>query len=168
MKNMVFFVLLAVLTIAALVGINIFRNKMPSQGTTGTQIASSSGSQAASLTPTGKSLRDSSADVLITPVGGATTKGGIPLTEVDPSPMAGTDMNYTKTGFSPKSLSVRVGTMVVFRNNSGRKMKIGGDFSQGIAVGNGGVFQYQFVTRGTFNFKDTNNPTYTGTIIVTQ
>lgn len=206
MKNVVFFVILAILTVAALVGFNIFKEKLPPSLTrrfapaaTGTIRPTPTGG------PEGTALRNfgganypggPTTGPLPTGYQGAVTKGGLPVSSVTPVPTVKASMtpypttqptsspqynqstvSYTDAGFSPSSLTVKAGTMVTFRNDSYRSMKVTGDdnakktygsFDQSMTVGNGGLFQYQFTTAGTFGYRDANNGSYTGTIVVAQ
>lgn len=184
MRNMVFFVILAVLTVIALVGYNVIRTKFPAVLTkngvpvTGTQPSITPG-MGTSLRGTGATGGSNIGPIPSqgTEAGQETTKGGIPLPTISskpavmiPSPTTSVNqstVSYTSGGFSPVSITVKAGTMVTFTNSSNHSMKVGGDsFTQSIAVGNGGLYQYQFNTKGTFGYKDLNNPSYTGTVIV--
>jgi plastocyanin len=87
-----------------------------------------------------------------------------------------TIIEYTKSGFAPRSLSVTAGEEIRFVNYSGGTMKIGTDilnttigyanYKQPNTVGSSGVFQIAVPTEGTWVYQNLNNPSATGTIKV--
>lgn len=186
MKNVIFFVILALFTVAALVGWNALRNKIPSV----TQ------KKATPTTPTpevGSSMRGDRFGIVggipyPTISGEVTTKGGQPIVTVLPTPttkpgqpqptskpeptsapQATNVVLYQDNGFSPKTITVKSGTMVTFKNvsNSKRMWVIGdGGLNMEVSVGKNGTYEYQFNQTGTYNFRNNENSSDTGTVVV--
>lgn len=85
-------------------------------------------------------------------------------------------VRYTNDGFSPKSLTVAVGTMVEFVNESARPMWVASNehpehallptFDQFETVDTGGTYTYVFDKPGTWSYHDHINPSLEGVIIV--
>lgn len=84
-------------------------------------------------------------------------------------------VSYTSTGFSPRTLTIRAGKSVHFSNVSSKAMSITTtepnstlyrEFNQSKTVGRGGSFDYTFLTPGTWNYMNRNNPADRGTIVV--
>ncbi|MEX0917193.1 MAG: hypothetical protein WDZ90_01585 [Candidatus Paceibacterota bacterium] len=86
-------------------------------------------------------------------------------------------VTYTDAGFSPRSLTAKVGDTVFFWNKSSERMWISSNVSLcaedvanlfdtcgDIAIGNG--WTYTFNESGSFTYNDNNRPSNTGTIIV--
>lgn len=86
-------------------------------------------------------------------------------------------INFTSSGFSPSSTTVRVGTWVTFRNYSTGGMKISGDsitkstypnFGERTAVGQYGFYQFRFTNPGNFSYRNDISPSFGGIIYVIQ
>ena len=84
-------------------------------------------------------------------------------------------VSYTSTGFSPRTITIRVGKSVHFSNVSNKAMSITTtepnslvyrELNQSKTVGRGGSFDYTFLTAGTWNYMNRNNPSDKGTIVV--
>lgn len=200
MKNIVFFVILAILTVAALVGWNAVRQRnatstsatiQPSgsptpTNTTGTAVGRGLGS-VGTQTATGSGV------VADTTKGGVTTSLSTPLSTasgvlgvntrptVTPTPVlypVSNVVTYTDSGFNPKTLSIKTGTMVKFVNQSSKKLWVvsqevaGGKklegMNMGVSVGRDGSYEFQFNTLGTWGYIDQNNQSQSGTIVVNQ
>lgn len=126
-------------------------------------------------TPTSESLYQytEQTPVVSPTTGSAVTKGGI--VEITPSlsPRSVT-VNYTDTGFSPASITLKVNTSVTFVNKSTRTMWIESskgvlsELNQGKSVGNNGTYIYTFSKVGTWKYINRMASTDTGIVIVTQ
>lgn len=95
------------------------------------------------------------------------------------APMDGMGMvivRYTNTGFEPQKITVPVGTMVEFVNQSDQKMWVASNvhpeheilptFDQFKAVAKGQSYMYTFDKKGTWPYHDHENPALEGTITV--
>lgn len=151
MKNIIFFVILALLTVIALVSFSTAKNRFGF----GTKVANVTPTPKASPTPTpgdgslgrngigfGTQITPTVTPYIPSNVGD-TTKGGVPLITPTPAKQAtkggatlGTmtattpdrpTIFYENAGFRPVPFTVKTGTMVVFKNNSDRQMQVIGD-----------------------------------------
>jgi plastocyanin len=85
-------------------------------------------------------------------------------------------VRYTNTGYEPKELTVPVGTMVQFINESDRDMWVASNehpghtdlptFDQFGLYGKGSTYMYTFDQVGTWEFHDHLNPEIEGVIVV--
>jgi plastocyanin len=190
MKNVIFFVVLAVLTVAALVGWRALKSQPSSN-----QVAEVTNIP----TPTaiaGTALgRESGANVFDAAVPSPTISGETDVTKggssesnsVTPTvtaintnsfvqPSSGSSVSYTNNGFNPKTLTVKSGTMIKFVNQSGNQMWImsvetsGGKkldgMDMGVSVGKDGSYEYQFNSPGSWGYTNKNNQSQTGVITV--
>lgn len=82
---------------------------------------------------------------------------------------------YTNHGFSPSTLTVKVGKSVHFVNSGSKAMsltttsvdnQVQSEFNQGKTVGQGGSYDFTFLSAGTWNYTNRNNSSDRGTIIV--
>jgi plastocyanin len=193
MKNIIFFVILALLTVVALVSFSTAKNRLsflkpPTKAvvtptTTPTPDTGSAPGRSGFLVSTPTVTPASVPSSL-----GITTKGGLPLTTPTPMPVgkglgSATDVSDRPTiwkeeaGFRPVPFTIKQGTMMVFKNNTNRQMQIIGDadarnldstFSQKWSVGKNGFFEFAFSTPGTYHFYDQQNQNMTGSVIVTN
>ncbi len=99
-------------------------------------------------------------------------------------------VRYTEEGFTPATITVPVGTSIMFVNESGREMWVGADehpthtnydgtsknehcvegevsasFDQ---CTRGDSYSFTFTKAGTFDYHDHVNASYRGTVVVTQ
>ena len=105
--------------------------------------------------------------------GGGTEKGGVPAVIIGKAAVT-----YTDSGFSPKSLTVKVGTAVTFTNNSSAAMWVASavhpthqllpGFDQLKSVGRGGIYEYTFAKVGTWKYHNHVAPADSGSVVVTQ
>lgn len=94
------------------------------------------------------------------------------------SAVATSSVTYADSGFSPKMITVKVGTAVTFTNQSAGSMWVASDlhpthqllpgFDELKAVVTGGSYQYTFVKVGTWTYHNHMKPSDTGTVIVTE
>ncbi len=84
-------------------------------------------------------------------------------------------VSYTSRGFSPATLTIKAGKSVHFVNNSNKAMsltttsvdnQIQSEFNQSKTVGQGGTFDFTFMSAGTWGYMNRNNPSDQGFIIV--
>ncbi|HTW97027.1 MAG TPA: cupredoxin family copper-binding protein [Candidatus Methylomirabilis sp.] len=68
--------------------------------------------------------------------------------------------------FNPSSLTVSVGTTVVWTNNDPVPHQIGSDSFNSSPLSQGGTFSHKFTTAGTYDYHCTIHPSMTGTITV--
>lgn len=81
-----------------------------------------------------------------------------------------TTVSIKDMAFSPKSVTVKKGSTIVWTNNDSTPHTVtatGGSFSSG-TLGSGKTFSQTFNTVGTFTYKCTIHPDMTGTVIVTE
>jgi plastocyanin len=79
---------------------------------------------------------------------------------------------YSNFGFSPDSLSIKVGTTVIWTNNTVAPHTVTSDAGDpasfnGSLGGNGATFSFTFMTPGTYKYHCNIHPYMTATIIVT-
>ena len=95
------------------------------------------------------------------------------------APMDGMGMvtvRYTNTGFEPQKITVPVGTMLEFVNQSDQRMWVASNvhpeheilptFDQFKAVAKGQSYMYTFDKKGTWAYHDHENPALEGTVTV--
>ena len=84
-------------------------------------------------------------------------------------------VSYTGSGFSPRTITIKAGKSVHFVNNSSKAMSLTTtdvdnqahlEFNQGKTVGQGGVYDFTFMSAGTWGYMNRNNQADRGTIIV--
>ncbi len=101
-----------------------------------------------------------------------------------PSPAAVSTVTYTDSGYSPKTLTVKAGTVVTFRNQSSRLMwnasaphpahnaypMMGGciasAFDQCVSAPNGQNWSFKFDQKGSWNFHNHLFSSHFGTVVV--
>ncbi len=89
-----------------------------------------------------------------------------------------TSISYGTGGFTPATVTVKVGTTVRFANDGSAQMWVASavhpthqvlpGFDQLTSVGNGGSYEYTFTKVGTWKYHNHVNPSETGTVIVTE
>lgn len=191
MKNVIFFVLLAILTVAALVGWRAVKRQPSLSSNQETQVTNTPTPTPIAGTAIG---RESGINVFGTATSSSQTsqgtevaKGGVSETTIATptlssntnsvvQPTSGSSVVYTTSGFNPKTLTVQSGTMVKFVNSTGNQMWIiSADVSganklegldMGVSVGKDGSYEYQFNSKGSWGYTNKNNPSQTGIIIV--
>lgn len=87
-------------------------------------------------------------------------------------------VEYTDNGFTPKSVTVKVGTTVTFINNSSKKMWIASaphpqhtdlpGFDELEGAEEGGSYKYTFTKVGTWKFHNHLNPSDFGSVTVEE
>jgi plastocyanin len=87
-------------------------------------------------------------------------------------------IDYDGSQFAPKTLNIKVGDYVIFKNTGTTSFWPASDphpthtgysgFDAGKAVAVGGKYQFQFEKVGTWGFHDHLNPSAVGTVIVTR
>jgi plastocyanin len=109
---------------------------------------------------------------------------------INSTPAASTSINdpqepaaafiYTDEGFNPKTVSIRVGQKVLWRNASLHKMLITAskssegtassnpDFNQSKAVEQDGLFLFLFWKSGVYTFENKERPSDKGSVTVTE
>lgn len=105
------------------------------------------------------------------------------VTTVAPTPGETTtasrvSVTYKDNGFAPNTITIKVGTIVHFVNNSGVGMWVASDvhpthqllpgFDELASVTNGGSYDYTFVKIGTWTYHNHMNPTDKGIVVVTE
>lgn len=88
------------------------------------------------------------------------------------------EIDYDGNQFAPKTLNIKVGDYVIFKNIGTTSFWPASDphpthtgysgFDAGKAVAVGGKYQFQFEKVGTWGFHDHLNPEAVGTVIVTR
>jgi plastocyanin len=85
-------------------------------------------------------------------------------------------VTYSDSGFSPASITVKVGDTVTFKNQSGKSMWVASaphpthtaypefDAKKGVAMGES--YMFTFTKAGTWEYHNHLNPTSFGTIVV--
>lgn len=191
MKNIVLFIILALLTIAALFAWNITKknNRTPSKVSITTPAPTSSvegairklfGSKPSATPTPAKPTMTPYPTSSLSGEGTQTTKGGLPVPEEENSPSPVTQQNstnhvvvqYTDRGFVPSSVSISKGTVITFVNSSSQKMQITSKNStlsglnMGTSVSKNGLYDYRFETVGTWEYQNQVMSSHTGTIKV--
>lgn len=87
-------------------------------------------------------------------------------------------VDYTDKGFSPKSVTVKVGTTVTWTNKGGSPMWVASavhpthqelpGFDQLKSVGKGGIYSYTFTKVGNWKYHNHVGPSDTGVVVVTK
>lgn len=84
-------------------------------------------------------------------------------------------ISYTDKGFVPKTLEIKAGKSVRFVNNASKAMRIFADdktsslyseMNQSKTVGRGGIYDFTFVSAGTWAYHNENNPVDKGVVVV--
>jgi plastocyanin len=83
---------------------------------------------------------------------------------------------YGSSGFSPRLLEIPLGKSVRFVNNSGKAMRISSSdntnspiyaaLNQSKTVGQGGIYEYTFIYKGSYSYNNINNPIDQGIVVV--
>lgn len=92
--------------------------------------------------------------------------------------VATTTVTYTDSGFTPKTITVAVGTAVTFMNQSSAGMWVASavhpthqllpGFDQLKSVGKGEKYTYTFAKVGTWKYHNHVSPSDIGTVVVTE
>ena len=100
---------------------------------------------------------------------GGTTKGGLVTDNV---------VSYTNSGYAPKTITVKKGTAVTFRNDSTGPMwtasgvhpthQLLPGFDELKSVEKGGSYTYTFTKVGSWQYHNHMKPTDTGIVVVTE
>lgn len=87
-------------------------------------------------------------------------------------------VSYTDSGFLPKSITVKQGTLLTFTNNSSRGMWVASavhpthqllpGFDELKSVQKGGMYEYAFTAVGTWKYHNHVAPGDTGVVVVTK
>ena len=87
-------------------------------------------------------------------------------------------VSYTDSGFSPKTITVKKGTAVTFKNDSTSKMWVASGvhpthqllpgFDELTSVVNGGSYEYTFVKVGTWQYHNHLKPTDVAVVVVVE
>lgn len=109
--------------------------------------------------------------VVETSPGPAMEKGEVPA-------VAESTVQYTDSGFTPNTITVKQGTTVRFTNQSSSGMRVASavhpthqllsGFDQLQSVSKGGTYDYTFAKVGTWKYHNHVNATDIGTVVVTQ
>ncbi|TSC54902.1 MAG: hypothetical protein LiPW30_368 [Parcubacteria group bacterium LiPW_30] len=84
-------------------------------------------------------------------------------------------VSYTDKGFVPKTLEISAGKSVRFVNNASKAMRIFADdktsslyneMNQSKTVGRGGIYDFTFVSAGTWAYHNENNTADKGVVVV--
>ncbi|MEI6345756.1 MAG: cupredoxin domain-containing protein [bacterium] len=128
--------------------------------------------------PAEQNTQQQSQATLTPPVQDTTPTAPTPKPVVKATPVAKNTVSYAAGAFTPTTLNVKAGEGMKFVNNSTLSMWVmsGPDayhsefptFNQERSVGKGGVYNFSFVTPGTYQYFNKNNPSAKGLIIVTQ
>lgn len=115
-----------------------------------------------------------------TPAPTTTTAMATPKTTTAVAPVMTKDgsylVSYTNRGFSPSTLTIKVGKSVHFANNSSKAMsltstdttnsQIYSEFNQEKTVGQGGSYDFTFLSAGVWGYMNRNNQGDRGIVIV--
>jgi len=128
--------------------------------------------------PVQQNTQQQSTATLTPPVTEVTPVAPAPKPIVKSAPVAKNTVSYAADAFTPTTLNVKAGESVKFVNNSTLSMWVmsGPDayhseypsFNQERSVGKGGTYSFTFVTPGTYQYFNKNNPAAKGLVIVTK
>lgn len=86
------------------------------------------------------------------------------------------EVNYLDSGFSPKSITVKLGTTVTWTNKSGKLMWVASavhpthqeypGFDQLKSVGKGETYAFTFTKKGSWKYHNHTSASDTGTVVV--
>ena len=101
-----------------------------------------------------------------------------PVVQEETQAVDGNTVVYGDNGFAPKSITVKVGTTVTWKNTGNKMMWVASavhpthqelpGFDQLEATGNGTTYSYTFIKVGTWKFHNHVSPGDTGTVIVEE
>lgn len=87
-----------------------------------------------------------------------------------------TSLSYTDTGFVPKTITVSVGTKIMWKNTGDKPMWVASavhpthqdlpGFDQLTSMGKGGAYAYTFTQKGTWKYHNHVFPADTGIVVV--
>ena len=87
-----------------------------------------------------------------------------------------TSLSYTDTGFVPKTITVSVGTKIMWKNTGDKPMWVASavhpthqelpGFDQLTSMGKGGGYAYTFTQKGTWKYHNHVFPADTGIVVV--
>lgn len=87
-------------------------------------------------------------------------------------------VTYDNNGFTPKALTVKVGTTVTWKNTGNKTMRVASavhpihqnlpGFDQLTAAGNGTTYNYTFTKVGTWKYHNHVSPGDTGAVVVEE
>lgn len=87
-------------------------------------------------------------------------------------------VSYDDNRFTPKSITVKVGTAVTWKNNGSKMMRVASavhpthqelpGFDQLTSTGNGTTYSYTFTKAGTWKYHNHMSPGNTGTVVVEE
>ncbi len=121
------------------------------------------------------------------PVSNPNTAIQIPSTQPNESPQTNTNplntinsqntsIDYTDNGFSPKSITVKVGSTVTWTNSSSGPMWVASnphpthtdypEFDEKSNAANGGTYSFTFTKVGSWGYHNHKDPSKGGTVIV--
>lgn len=91
---------------------------------------------------------------------------------------SGSSVSYTDSGFTPATLTVKVGTAVTFTNDSTKSMWVASavhpthqvlpGFDELTSVAKGGTYTYTFAKVGTWKYHNHVGPSDVGAVVVTE
>lgn len=100
----------------------------------------------------------------------------VSVTSAPTVPGVTTSISYTDTGFVPKTITVSVGTKVVWKNTGDKPMWVASavhpthqelpGFDQLTSMGKGGAYAYTFTKKGTWKYHNHVFPADTGIVVV--
>lgn len=180
------FIILAILTVSALVAWNMVTTRQNATGEQAlvTPTPESTPMAGSALGRTIGELTGMNATPAPTIATNDSTKGGV-VTSIKPVPTSTTIgtmqynrmmVAYTSQGFTPRTVTINRGTMVMFKNESNNGMWVITDdhsahqklpeLNMHRAVGIGGSYEFEFTTSGTYTYHNESLPQHTGTIVV--
>lgn len=117
--------------------------------------------------------------VIVLLVGFIVTRRSQPGSQPGSAPVsqpAAATVTYTASGFSPRSVTVKSGSTVAFKNESSGELWVASDphpihtgllgFDAKKGIASGQTYSFTFTKAGTFGFHDHLNPSHTGTVVV--
>lgn len=100
----------------------------------------------------------------------------VPQTPTSTSTKENLVVNYTDSGFSPKTITIKKGQTVTFVNQSSSDMWVASNphpvhtdypgFDEKASVGNGGSWSFTFNKVGQWGYHNHKNPSSGGTVVV--
>lgn len=100
------------------------------------------------------------------PVNGIYMPSSISAPSVSPAPVGINSVTISNYAFTPKTITVPVGTTVIWINQDSVAHNIKSDTFNSDILNQGDTFEHTFNTAGIYNYSCSIHPSMTGTVVV--